>query len=266
MEKGGILPAVCYESAAMDGLIEDAWRIYRKFEDNDVVVKPSIPILFFGNSDAYFASPIKIITVGLNPSRIEFPNEDRFLRFDWARNISEQTSREEFRTGYRGTLNAYFRSNPYKQWFNSLEPLLNGLECSYYSQHKNVAIHTDLFSPLATDPTWSKLPKSARSELESDGLALWHRLVEYLEPDFVVVSVAKRYLEAIRFALEEDGTVLSVISRKNPYVVVSSKIRIGNAKIARLIFGPAAQTPFGKASSEDKKRIGRAAIESLYER
>jgi hypothetical protein len=57
----------------MDGLIEDAWRIYRRFEDNGVVVKPSLPILFFGNSDEYFASPIKIITVGLNPSRVEFP-------------------------------------------------------------------------------------------------------------------------------------------------------------------------------------------------
>lgn len=84
----------------MDELIEDAWRIYRKFEDKDVVVKPSIPILFFGNADAYFASPIKIITVGLNPSRVEFPNEDRFLRFDWARKINERTTREEFRNGY----------------------------------------------------------------------------------------------------------------------------------------------------------------------
>lgn len=265
MDKG-VLTAVCYESAAMDGLIEDAWRIYRKFKDNIVVVKPSIPILFFGNTDAYFASPIKIITVGLNPSRVEFPNEDRFFRFDWARSISEQTSREEFRYGYHGTLKAYFRSNPYKQWFNSFEPVLDGLGCSYYAEHENMAIHTDLFSPLATDPTWSKLPKSTRSELESDGLGLWHRLVEYLEPDFVVISVAKKHLEKIRFAREEDWTVLSVISRKNPYTVMSSKIRIGNAKIARMIFGPAAQTPFGKISSEAKRNIGRAALESLYER
>lgn len=250
----------------MDGLIEDAWRIYRKFEDKDVVVKPSIPILFFGNIDTYFASPIKIITVGLNPSRVEFPNEDRFLRFEWARNINERTSREEFRNGYGASLKAYFRSNPYKQWFNSFEPLLNGLECSYYAEHKNMAVHTDLFSPLATDPTWSKLPKSTMSELESDGLGLWHRLVEYLEPDVVVVSVAKKHLKKIRFACEEDWTVLLVISRTNPYTVVSSKIRIGNAKIARMIFGPAAQTPFGKVSSEDKRRIGRAALERLYER
>ena len=66
-----------------DTLAARAWDIFHRTEDAGygVVVQPSIPILFFGDSAAYFASSVKVITVGLNPSKKEFDGPDPFHRF-----------------------------------------------------------------------------------------------------------------------------------------------------------------------------------------
>jgi hypothetical protein len=70
-----------------DDLIRESWQTYRRFADQTFLVKPSIPILFFGDSNRYFDSKLKVITLGLNPSRKEFPEPDRFSRFKRARKI-----------------------------------------------------------------------------------------------------------------------------------------------------------------------------------
>jgi len=51
------------------------------------IVRPSMPILFFGDSRRYECSTLKVITVGLNPSKLEFPNNDPFRRFPAAREL-----------------------------------------------------------------------------------------------------------------------------------------------------------------------------------
>jgi len=50
---------------------------YNSFKHYEWVVKPAIPILFFGNIIEYLNSDIKMITVALNPSDKEF-DERRF--------------------------------------------------------------------------------------------------------------------------------------------------------------------------------------------
>ena len=75
-----------------------------------------LPIKWFGDIDAYMKSPVKIITVGLNPSDKEFreKNGDPFttkLRFpDYI--VGNDASLEK-------ALNCYFEKNPYRQWFNT---------------------------------------------------------------------------------------------------------------------------------------------------
>ncbi len=66
----------------MDALIIDAWNEYYSFQQHDFVVKPSVPILFFGESNRYRQSKLRVITVGLNPSKSEFydPLNPRPLR------------------------------------------------------------------------------------------------------------------------------------------------------------------------------------------
>ena len=71
----------------INDLIREVWRIYEDFEDQPFLVNRSMPILFFGDSDHYLSSQLRVITVGLNPSRAEFPEEDRFLRFCSARDV-----------------------------------------------------------------------------------------------------------------------------------------------------------------------------------
>jgi hypothetical protein len=64
------------------------------------------------------------------------------------------------RTANVGALDSYFRSAPYRRWFDQgFERVLNGLSATYYAGFPNAALHTDLLSPLATDPTWGGLAR-----------------------------------------------------------------------------------------------------------
>jgi hypothetical protein len=220
-------------------------------------VTPSIPILFFGDTDRYLSSKLKVITVGLNPSRSEFPTEDRFLRFGGARGVYPRILDGAGYDVYLKALNGYFRNHPYG-WFGCFEDLLVGLGCSYYGQARNVALHTDLCSPLATDPTWKGLPAEVQSRLIQPGGTLWHSLVDWLSPDLIIASVAREHIDRIRFARSSSWTVVHTIARKNPYNVELAKLRIADGRVTNLVFGKAAQKPFGTVSRIDKRKIGEA--------
>ena len=249
-------------------LIRTSWQMYSRLERQPFLVKPSIPILFFGDSRKYFTSRLKVITLGLNPSRVEFPEPDRFLRFDAARSVYPRIIEGACYDEYLQALNGYFRkppNHPYEPWFNSFEPLLNGLDCSYYGSTVNTAIHTDLCSPLATDPTWSNLPKDAQYCLFDCGTPLWHSLVEWLSPDLIVASLARSHLGRISFPQQNGWRVIYTVERPNPYRVELAKLRVWNGSTTTLVFGKAANTPFGTVSNVDKERIGRALKSQIYE-
>jgi hypothetical protein len=232
-----------------------------QFVDQPFLVKPSIPILFFGDSVRYFSSKLKVITLGLNPSKVEFPKEDRFLRFNSARTVYPRILEGAFYDEYLKALNGYFRdppNYPYKRWFNSYEPVLRGLDCSYYGNDVNTALHTDLCSPLPTDPTWSKLPSKARISLMESGARLWHSLVKFLSPNLIIASVAESHLRMITFPQQNGWRVVHTVQRANPYIVKLTKIAIASDRTACLVFGRAANTPFGTVSDVDKGRIGFA--------
>jgi hypothetical protein len=247
-------------------LIHEAWKLYNACQSQPFLVKPSIPILFFGDSKKYFNSQLKVISLGLNPSRIEFPEEDRFLRFDGAQPICLKARNGVFSAAYLESLNGYFRRNPYKPWFNSFEALLNGLDCSYYGNTVNTALHTDLCSPLATDPTWSNLPNEAKSYLSESGTPLWHSLVDWLAPDVIIASVARAHLDKISFSRQNEWKVIYTVERKNPYQVQMAKMCLPQGKPTYLVFGKAANTPFGTVSNAAKREIGRAIKDKVYGR
>ena len=97
----------------------------------------------------------RVLTVGLNPSRIEFPTGDPFHRFP----LAEDAHPEDRERVPRRPL-TYFRTRRYKRWFRSFEPLLNGMNASYYDDKTATALHTDICSPIATNPTWSGLSEA----------------------------------------------------------------------------------------------------------
>ncbi len=177
-------------------------------------MSPAVPILFFGDLDAYVNSQPRVLTVGLNPSRNEFPQGDPFQRFPLA---EDATAGDQQR--YLDALSAYFRTRPYAQWFNSFEPLLNGMGASYYHGRAETVLHTDICSPTATDPTWSQLGEADRRVLVDDGRTLWHELLAALQPNVVLLSVAKSHLEHIWFdALGQWEPGLSTRSITKPTV------------------------------------------------
>jgi hypothetical protein len=252
----------------LNDLIRESWRVYDQFVDQPFLVKPSIPILFFGDSNRYFSSPLKVITLGLNPSRVEFPEDDRFRRFGKARRIYPGVLDGDSYDEYLQALNGYFckpPNHPYESWFNSFEHLLSGLDCSYYGSVPNTALHTDLCSPLATNPTWSKLPADVQAGLLECGVRLWHSLVELLSPNLIIASVARSHLERISFPRQDGWRVVHTVQRANPYDVELMRMRTAGGKNVCLVFGKAANTPFGTVSNIDKHQIGMSLKHHIHE-
>lgn len=251
------------EEGSLGQAIEKAWCAYDNAAELSVRVSPAAPILFFGDLGGYRMSLLRVLTVGLNPSGREFPAEKRFLRFPSA---EEPAGREPDR--YLDALSSYYRTCPYASWFNAFEPLLNGAGASYYAGCASTVLHTDICSPVATDPTWSRLGKADRAALEDDGGPLWHLLLKTLKPQIVVLSVAKHHLGRIEFESPDDEWRVihtfdrtgSGAPRTRPYEVRARWHDVGGDP-SLFVFGSAAQTPFGLVGSRHKREIGATILE-----
>ena len=166
------------------------------------IVKNSIPVIWFGDLERYQASPVKIVTVGLNPSWHEFLDDRlsplapaRFSKVD----LSSYTKIEI--DALYNTLNAYYDgkgANPYMRYFRQYERLLNGINASYFGNFRqNTAIHIDAYSAMATRTLWGELSIFARDKLKERGKLLYRTLVNYLDPDIILISVARKDFEVI---------------------------------------------------------------------
>jgi hypothetical protein len=175
---------------------------HEEYQAEPWLVPHSIPILYFGDLASYSRSALKIVTVGLNPSNVEFL-EDRFRSHEIRPGCLADLER---------SLSQYFKYNPYRTWFDQgFETLLQPLSASYYGNkyagnpplwwnpQDNTALHTDMCTPLATHPTWSKLklPRTVRIQLEETGFALWRDLIEVLKPDLILIFVGQSHLRKL---------------------------------------------------------------------
>ena len=255
----------------MDDLVAAAWHEYQRFA-NDPCVRPvaaSMPILYFGDSRLYLDSTCRVVTVGLNPSLAEFPEHAPTSRFASVTALPTTLASGLTTTDYRYALDAYFRTDPYR-WFNCFRSVLRGLHASYDDTQPNRALHTDLCSPLATNPTWSGLSWQAQRKLREGGTDLWHRLVGHFHPHVIIMSVKDEYREAIRFRPLGEWHELTDVSqkkdggsRKKPYRVLVRAVAVTEQNPALLVYAPAAQTPFGSISLDQQMRIGRMIEEYL---
>ena len=248
---------------ALTELADEAWGSFARAAALPSRVSPAVPILFFGDVDAYRNSPLRVLTVGLNPSLEEFPAEKAFLRFPLA-----ATPTAEDRDSYLDALSAYFVTEPYRNWFRHFEPPLNGAQASYYPGQPSTALHTDICSPIATNPTWSALDESDRVTLEADGGPLWHDLLAVLRPHVEALSVAKHHLDRIAFkALGEPRSIHTFERtgggelRSRPYQVTGCWHEIG-VDPALVVFCPAGRTPL--TISTDQKRVLGAAVAEAW--
>ncbi|KAA6301957.1 MAG: hypothetical protein EZS26_001960 [Candidatus Ordinivivax streblomastigis] len=245
-------------------LINKTIAYFEKYSNESFVVTPSLPILYFGDLSAYQNSELKVITVGKNPSSIEFSKtkEDEnfsFFRFPLWNN--RQYNLVE-------ALNEYFEVDPYMKWFSCFEPILKGMQSSYRSVdgYPNIALHTDICSPLATKPTWTILKREQQKSLFEEGFEIWKELIEELQPDVMLISVPRVLLhgiaptgkELITFDKTKNGG-----KRKTTYVVTEHIYPLRSGKVTKIIFGQAANKPFDTISSEQKVEIGQTIINNF---
>lgn len=247
-------------------VVEQARCAFGRVAGRKCCVIPAVPILFFGDLTAYQVSPLRIVTVGLNPSLHEFPANEPFRRFPLARDGGDQEP-----SRYIDAMSAYFRTDPYRGWFSSFEPLLNGLDASYYRSKASTVIHTDICSPVATSPTWSQLDRVDRTALAADGGPLWHTLLEELRPQVVALSVARSNLERIEFAPMSDWEIVHRFPRtadgglrSHPYDVYIRWHKVGGEQ-SLFVFGRAAQKPFGLLHDDQKRQAGQKVLQAYHD-
>lgn len=250
----------------LDQVVLQARCAFNRVSERTWCVNPAVPILFFGDLDAYRASPLRVLTVGLNPSLHEFPSDRPFRRFPL---VEGSLGREPSR--YLDAMSSYFRTEPYSSWFSAFEPLLNGLEASYYPGGASTALHTDICSPVATNPTWSRLDRNDRLALESDGGPLWHMLLEKLKPQVVAISVAKAHLKRIEFVSVTNWEVIHAFERTAngdrrflPYKIHGRWYDVGGEK-SLFIFGRAAERPFGLLANTHKEQAGALVLKAYHD-
>ena len=244
-----------------------AWRAFDRASKLSSRVTPAAPILFFGNLDDYCTSPLRVLTVGLNPSLHEFPAGDPFRRLPLGDDSGDQGPDH-----YIDALSAYFRTDPYRNWFNAFEPLLNGAGSSYYANKSaSTALHTDICSPVATDPTWSGVERAAQVILEADGGPLWHELLTVLRPHIVALSVAKTHLKRIGFVHASEWEMIHVFEQKGdgsfrsrPYEIWTRWYEV-DGEPSLFVFGQAAQTPFGTLGRKQKYETGQIVLRRYHD-
>ena len=251
--------------AKLHEVAERAWRAFEHASALPSRVVPAIPILFFGDLDAYCSSKTRVLTVGLNPSLREFPTEAPFKRFPLAESakISEPGI-------YIDALSAYFQIEPYGRWFSAFESMLNGMEASYYAGQFSTVLHTDICSSVATDPTWSGLDPMTRTALEKEGGPLWHALLKVLQPQIVVLSVAKSHLSRIQFKALSEWKAIHVFKQKADGTPRGQAIRVDarsyeiSGERSLFISIRPAQTPLGLLGNIQKREAGMIALKEWY--
>lgn len=136
------------------------------------------------------------------------------------------------------------------------------MEASFHDGRTNTALHTDICSPLATDPTWSRLTHE-RATLGPAGRYLWLRLVRRLVPDVILISVAREHLSGLDFPPLGAWETIHTIERANPYRVEAREVEVVPGQRTLIVFGQAAQKPFGTVAAAAKGEIGRRIVERI---
>lgn len=237
-------------------LLENLLLEYETKKNLNYVVSESLPILFFGDLKSFSTQKKKVVTVGLNPSNIEFQSnsneEYSFFRFPEYQKTIESLEL---------TLNNYFKHNPYTKWFKTgYEPLLNGLNGSFFPDNSlEKVLHTDICSPLSTNPTWSKLNFHEQENLRRNGFQLWKSLICELKPHLIILSTRRSYLQLLFPKYIETIHTIDTTKEgrpRRPFNLDLFEVSI-NGFQTNLVYGEPKNLPFGSVSTEDKILMGK---------
>ncbi len=239
----------------LSDLLTKSWSIMRELQRSGVpVVKRSVPVLYFGNLNDYLSSPLRVITVALNPSANEFPFNNWDMRFPDAPEASQQ--------GHFTALNQYFESghHPLWEWFVHFDELLKGMECGFRPGRRSRALHTDLCSPIATQPTYSGLSRQQQYDLEKLGMPLWSELAQLVDPDVIVMSGSIAMRDRVAAFADTEWRRIFGTGRK---AVDLAELNVwGRWRLS--VFGITTNVPFGALSfAEYFRTVGGLVAEAV---
>ena len=236
------------------------------------LIKDSLPILYFGDIEAYFKSKYKVITAAINPSPAEFFYDDSaktisFARFPQFERIDKgQILSDKSTLQYLSALNGYFQTgNDYRRWFNRTprNNLFAPFGASYYDNAPNRAIHTDTLSPFATFPAWSKLDSQIQRRFSDIGIALWNELITILEPDIIFMSINQKYISHIDFYHTFRDYLVYADKKYNdkPLKIQYGYIHLRDKTAHIFNESRTNQVPFNALGSEDSAILGAKIFE-----
>ena len=252
---------------SIEEYVARVWKHYASIEEEMYGLKtPSMPLIYHGDYSQYQDSVLKIVTAGLNPPSSEFPDNNPLIRFKELDHFyGKETLNEYDVLEYLDSLDSYFRRNS-NPWFDNFEPVLNGINASYYGVMESTALHTEMLSPLSTVVSWSKFvdqyPSHVIDEIVTNGHALWLELMNILQPDIIITSLGEKYRKNIFNIqnlnwrrIENITTNTKGGERKRPYEVYCTIGTLGCGKKCLLVFGDRNVVPF-MISEEQKIELG----------
>jgi len=171
------------------------------------------PVLWFGNSKS---EKPKVLTMGANPSRAEFLQDNkniakqkisngqqptylsnkRFYHLNNGQSFTSIINNNNLQTSILDSYDRYFKVNPYRKWFGinkmnsyNVEGVLRGLDASYYDiDSKYRACHIDII-PFTTISDFNQIQNMIASTLLNNG---WGKpivddLIDYFNPEVILI-------------------------------------------------------------------------------
>lgn len=238
-------------------IVSDCFHDYYGPDNPACVLRDVVPILWFGDMDAYWASEKKIVTVAVNPSDKEFIVNGVCSinnRFPGAPANYDSHNPQHF-VAYMNAMNGYFKNNAYTKWFWHNEKVLRLFDASYqgvFCEYKNdsgkvfrnTALHIDLKAPVATYPVWGdkELAPRERKAVVKLYAKYFDRMWHYLDPDMMIVSTNAQDVKA-SFGINHGNAILHQTSKRG-YVDMHEIDSPVSGKRVNIVWGLNRNTPF----------------------
>lgn len=154
------------------------------------IISWACPIPFFGN-----ISRAKIATLGINPSNLEFVDDNglelksvsrRFNNLHSLNLNSWKDANENHLSSIINDCTNYFNRNPYDRWFKKLDYLISGTSYSYYFP-SGEACHLDLV-PYATKSKWSTLSTTEQKLLLNKSIPILFFMLENFHIEALILN------------------------------------------------------------------------------
>jgi len=240
----------------LKSLFKQATDLAAVLDNNDTdIISWACPIPFFGD-----ISRAKIATLGINPSNLEFVDDNgeelktvarRFQNLHSLNLNTWEEIHEDHLSSIIKDCTNYFNHNPYDRWFKRLDYLISGTSYSYYFP-SGEACHLDLV-PFATKSKWSTLSGIEQKLLLDKSTPILFLMLESFHIDTLILngqSVVNQFQKVTNCILNKESKAQWNLNREGGNDVLGFSYqgilkRIDNKPIKILGFNHNIQSSFG---------------------